>query len=145
MSNQNISKYYVDENAVRITAAQTVIIAAIILITHWPWPMLLLAVDFALRAFTSRPSLLTLLSKAIIRAAHIRPRPIFAPPKKFAAAIGFIFALAVFLLLYLQFTIAAYITGGVLIFCALLESAFKICLGCYVYNWVVAPLCSGKN
>jgi len=145
MNNQDISKYYVDENVVRITAAQVVIVTIFTLITQWPSPALLLAVDFAIRAFTSRVSPLAAVSKAITGAAGIQPQRIFAAPKKFAAGIGFAFGLAVSLALYFQLNTAAYIIGGILVFCAILESAFKICPGCYVYNWVIAPLLSGKN
>lgn len=145
MSNQDTSKYYVDENVVRITAAQAVIITIITLVTQSPLPALLLAGDFALRAFTSRVSPLAVVSKAITHSAGIQPRPVFAAPKRFAAGIGFVFALGISLMLYFQLSIAAYIIGGVLVFCAVLESVFKICLGCYVYNWLVAPLLSGRN
>ncbi|OJX37684.1 MAG: hypothetical protein BGO87_11495 [Flavobacteriia bacterium 40-80] len=134
------SKLHTDENTVRITAAQIVLLAVIALWTQWPALAAFLAVDFAIRAFSLYPSPLALLSKSVVKPLKLEPHPIFAPPKKFAAGIGFVFSLVITLLLYFKLITAAYLVGGILIFCAVLESVFKICLGCYVYNWIVAPV-----
>jgi hypothetical protein len=66
--------------------------------------------------------------------------PIFSAPKRFAAALGLVFSLTITVLIFIQLTSLAYIIGGILVVCALLELVFKICLGCYVYNWVVLPI-----
>jgi hypothetical protein len=44
------------------------------------------------------------------------------------------------LFLYFNLLVPAYITGFILILCATLEAVFNICLGCYIYNWIIAPL-----
>jgi len=130
---------YVDEQAVRLVAALVSIVTAALMLTGWPWAALLLAVDFAIRAFTTRTSPLAFIAKAIVRKAGWQPKPIFAPPKKFAALMGFVFSLTIFVLLLLPAYTAAAVTAAILLACAVLESGFKICLGCYVYNWLIAP------
>lgn len=139
MSATDATKLYLEENAVRIVAAQVVIVSSVVLITQWEYLALLLAIDFALRAFTALPSPLALLAKLIVNKFGWKKNPIFAPPKKFAAAIGFAFSLSIFILFLIGQDIAAYAVGGVLVFCAVLESVFQICLGCYAYDWFVAP------
>ena len=68
------------------------------------------------------------------------PKPIFAPPKRFAAGLGLLFSLGIAACLHLHYPAATYAIAGILILCAALEAAFNICLGCYVYNWIVAPI-----
>lgn len=145
MSENNISKYYVDENVVRIIGAQVIVLSILTLVTGWKFLAFLLAGDFALRAFTYQPSPLAVIAKLIVNLSGLTAKPIFAPPKKFAAGLGFVFSLSVWVLLYLNLWTPAYVVGGILIFCAVLESVFKICLGCYVYNWVVAPIVNKKT
>lgn len=140
MNEKRISEHYTDENVVRIIACQVTIISIVILLTFWAWLVLLLITDFAIRAFTSQPSILTVIAKAGTKQLKLTPRPIFAAPKKFAAALGFAFTLTATVLFLLKFTIAAYIVSGVLIGCAILESVFKICVGCYVFDSLVAPV-----
>lgn len=138
--NQKTKGLYVDENVVRIIAAQVILVTLSVLFTQWVIPAVILTIDFALRAFTTLPSPLALIGKAIAKAAGLPPKLIFAPPKRFAAALGFIFSLIITVTLHFNLIYSTYIIGGILIFCALLESVFKICLGCYVYNWIVLPI-----
>lgn len=145
MPSKDFSKYYTDECVVRLIAAQVIIIALVSLGTYRIWPVLALTTDFALRAFTVRTSPLAAIAKGIAALLQVKPKPIFAAPKKFAAALGFVFSFLVLLFLLLRLYPAAYVVGGILIFCALLEAVFKICLGCYVYDWLVAPLVNRSN
>lgn len=146
MNKTNNLKDYTDENVVRLIAAQVTIIAAVSLWQAWFFPFLFLALDFALRAFVHKPvAPLAIIARAIVRLFKLTHKAIFAPPKRFAAGIGFVFSLSIAALLSMDYFIAMYVVGGVLIFCAVLESAFKICIGCYVYGWVVAPIVNRKN
>lgn len=133
-------KLQLDENVVRLVAAQVVVVAVITLLSLNPFLAIALAVDFALRAFTGFPALTAVTGKFIAGQLKLTPIPIFAPPKKFAAGVGFIFASVIAVLLFSGLTTIAYVVGGILVFFAFLESAFSICVGCYVYNYVVAPL-----
>ena len=140
MKNNNI-----DENVVRIIAAQVVLLSLIALQNQWIIIMLFLTIDFALRAFTNRVSPLAFLSKKIVQFLKLKPKPIFAAPKKFAAALGTFFSLSILILLSLELNLLAWIVGLTLIFCAVLESALKICVGCYVFNWLVLPFQNNFN
>ncbi len=131
---------YADEKVIRLVALQVFIIAIVALVGRWEYPFLFLAIDFFLRAFTQAPSPLATLAKAIARAIHWKPRPIFAAPKKFAAGLGFVFSVLVFSFFALQWYPPGLIIGAVLVFCAFLESAFRVCLGCYVFNFIVVTL-----
>ncbi len=134
------SKYYVNEQAVRLIAFVVVILTGVLLYTRLEWVGLFMAVDFFLRAFTTIKSPLAILAKVILDKIQVVPKPIFALPKRFAAALGFVFSTAITVLFHFGLFTAAYAVGGILIFCAVLESVFKVCLGCYVYNGVVAPV-----
>lgn len=145
MSDQYTSKYYTNENVVRIIAAQVVVLTLLALFTHWEFILILLAGDFALRAFTYQSSPLALIAKVISKALKITPKPIFAAPKKFAAGLGFGFTLIALVLFVFQFDVSAYIVGSILILCAVLESAFKICIGCNVHSLIVSPIINSRN
>jgi len=144
MNRKDASKLYADEHVVRIIAAQVVVLTVIIMATQWQPLAWLLAVDFALRAFTYLPAPLAVTAKAIVRRAGWKPKPIFAAPKRFAAALGFVFSSGISVFLYFRLPVAACSVGAVLAACAVLESVFRICLGCYVFNLAVAPLANRK-
>lgn len=132
--------FYIDEHIVRGVAALVSLLTLLILLTGQVLPAFFLVLDFALRAFTGRTSPLAQTVKALAAIRGWQSKPVFAPPKKFAAALGFVFSLAIAVLLLLHVHTAANIVAGILLLCAVLESAFKICLGCYTYNWLVVPL-----
>jgi hypothetical protein len=136
----NQTNLYVEENAVRLIAAQTVLLTSIALYTQWELIMILLIVDFALRAFTTFISPMAFVAKKVVAILKLKPKPIFAPPKKFAALLGFIFSLTIATLFFFNAEIYAYFIGAILIVCAILESAFEVCVGCYVYDILVAPI-----
>ncbi len=140
MSDNSHSKLYVNENVVRIIAAQVVVLGIVIIFTQSTFIALFLAADFALRAFTYLQSPLAIVAHKIAELFHLKRKLIFAPPKKFAATLGFTFSLFIALLLYFNLPLAAIATAGVLIGCAVLESVFKVCLGCYAYNLIVSPI-----
>jgi len=138
--NVNIPRNQLNENVVRIVALLVVIATLVTLAYNWIFLAVILAIDFALRSFTRATSPLAYIAKNTARHLKLKPKPIFAPPKKFAATLGFVFSILIALFLYLNLLIPAYLTGLILVLCATLESAFNICLGCYVYNWIVVPL-----
>lgn len=140
MLNKNDTKYYVDENNVRLIALLVVIISVLSIWQHWKYLMLLLSIDFALRAFTTLPSPLAKIAKTGRRFFHLTPRLVFAAPKKFAAGIGFTCSAIIFGLMYFDLWLVAAGVGSVLICFAILEAALSICVGCYVFNYVVVPI-----
>lgn len=133
------NSYYVNEQVVRVIAAQVVLLVLVALQTQWLFIMLFLALDFGLRAFTNIVSPLAFVAKKIVNLLALKPSYIFAGPKKFAAALGTVFSIGILFLLLAELNFYAWAVGLTLIVCALLEAAFKICIGCYVYNWFVLP------
>jgi len=133
---------YANEQVVRLVALGVVLLTALWLVSGWQGIGVFLSVDFFLRAFTGVSSPLALAAKWVSGKLGITPVPIFAPPKRFAAGLGFIISLTTIVLLRLDIAVGGYVVGGTLIFCAVLESIFRICLGCYVFNWIVVPLLS---
>ncbi len=146
MSKKDIARlYYIDEHIVRIIAAEVLVLTVLAVVTGSYIPALVLVLDFAARAFTGMPSLLAALARAVVVLLQLDPRPVFAAPKKFAAVLGFIFSLFLAVFLFLDHALAAATAGTILAVCALLESIFRVCLGCYVYNWIVVPLIHRRN
>ena len=142
---KEFSKLYVDEQAVRFIAAQVVVIAFLALVFNGIFAIILLVADFATRAFTLQPSPLAAVARIVADLLKLKPKPIFAAPKKFSAAVGFVVSFVLLVLVLMNYYTAAFIVGGVLIFFAVLESLFKICVGCYLYNWFVAPIINKRN
>lgn len=146
MSKKDLARlYYIDENIVRVIAAEVIILTSLALTTGSFIPAVVLVLDFAARAFTTLPSLLAAVARLVVVSRGWKPRPVFAAPKKFAALLGWVFSLLLAISLWLDYAVAAFITGSILAVCALLESVFRICLGCYVYNWIVVPLLHRKT
>ncbi|MBW7838564.1 MAG: DUF4395 domain-containing protein [Chitinophagaceae bacterium] len=145
MNPKTISKNYLDAHVIRLVALQVIIITTFTLYSKNLYSAIFLTLDFAIRAFTTIPSPLAFIAKILTRKARIKPKWVFPPPKKFAAALGFTFSLLITLMLTRDYVVVSYIIGSILIFCALLESVFNICIGCYAYNWIVAPILNRRN
>ncbi|MDR0593403.1 MAG: DUF4395 domain-containing protein [Bifidobacteriaceae bacterium] len=93
----------------------------------------LLAADFALRAFAEpKYSPLATLARGIGSAFDAPRRPVDAAPKVFAARIGLALAAVTAAVVWISPPTATAL-AAVLAVCALLESAFGFCLGCWVY------------
>lgn len=136
---KEIAKHYTEENTIRLIAAQVVLWSAIAWRLESIIPAAILLIDFAIRASTFLPSPLAMSAKFLVKAFNMKKQPVFIMPKKFAALLGFIFSFTAVLLFLLNEVFLAKIVLIVLAVCALLESLFKICLGCYVYNWAIVP------
>jgi hypothetical protein len=135
-----VSDRKTDENVARIAAVLTATITVAAMVANSYLILFLLAVDFALRSFTSGTgSFLKILSGHIAGMLDIRNKShTDAAPKKFAALLGMTFSLLAGLFLVVQLPVAAVITASVLVFCALLEGIFGYCLGCLVYSVLTA-------
>ena len=134
------NKFYTDETTVRATAFLVIIVLAVALFFKWPFLVLLLVFDFMMRALGLSLSPLALFSRSILKILGLKRRPIFAAPKRFAATLGSLFTLLVFLLMLNGFYDSAFAVGFLLIILASLESFFKVCVGCYLYQFIVIPI-----
>lgn len=135
-----IKKYYTDENTIRLTALFVIVVVSISLFFDLPYLLLLLVFDFIIRASGLLFSPLALFSKSILKISGFKPKPIFAAPKRFAATLGSIFTLTIVVLMLTGFYNVAFGFGLILILLAALESFFKICVGCYIFQVVVVPI-----
>jgi hypothetical protein len=130
----------VNENVVRLVAGFVLTFAIATIATGWAILSIYLSIDFFLRAFTNIKPPFALAAQQLAKTLNLEVKPIYAAPKKFAAAIGFVFSVAISALLLSGFVGTAKVVTGVLVLFATLESVFAICAGCYVYSWIVAPL-----
>ena len=127
----------VNENAVRITAIQTVLAILLFLFSSWKWIILIVTVDFYLRGFgKAKYSPFAWISKKLLVPLKSKPVMIDAAPKIFAARIGFLFSCMLFVCWLFNLTIAALIIGIMFAACAFLEAAFRFCVACKMYPFV---------
>lgn len=135
----------VDETAARGIGFVVVAGVALFLFAPVKWIAALLAIDFFLRAFVSpRSSPVAASVRFVTRALGLKPRPIDAAPKKFAAGLGFAFSVSALALWLAGLWTAASVVAMALGTCALLEGAFGYCVGCQVYT-LVKPLLPGRD
>ena len=136
-ANCPVSDVKVNEKVVRTIALLVVIVSVTAAYHRFYTLSFLLAIDFALRAFTSgEQSVLRIIAVFISSSLRLKSKPVDGAPKKFAASLGFIFSLSAGVLqLYDLYTVAN-IVIALLVFCALLEGLLSVCIGCIVYNWL---------
>ena len=132
-----VSPKVVSERVARLNATFTVLIIALFLYTSNIFLIGFLAVDFLFRG-ADRPkfSPLAITSKGFARTFDLRPQMINAGPKLFAARIGLVFSVAVFLLNMAGFGVAPIVTASVLGLFSFLEAAFGFCVACKIYPFV---------
>jgi hypothetical protein len=131
-----------DNNAVRIVAGQTLLIAIVTLVVAYfagtfPATIIvgLLAIDFIIRAFIKpKYSPLATLARGITSGLNLPKVMVDSAPKIFAARIGVLFTVVSTVLFAFGFLLAGSIVLGILVICAFLESVLSFCLGCWVYG-----------
>ncbi len=132
-----VSFKQVDENAARINAVLSAISVLLFLVTSYKFIMFFLAIDFFIRGFIDPLySFYSAISKTFLRMSNIRPKLIEGSPKIFAAKMGFVFSTLIILFSVLDLQIVVRIIAIALIFFALLEGAFGICVGCNIYSFI---------
>ena len=127
----------VDEHAARIVA--TIVVAAAVA-SLWPplrFLVAALAIDFVIRGFVDRRySPLRFLAKGITGVLGWEPKPVYAPPKRFAAQIGATFTVVATALHLAGLHIGADVATAFLVVAASLEAGFGFCLACWIYPLV---------
>ena len=123
------------ESKIRTIAFMVLLLTLIYLARPNNWIPVFLTVDFFFRAFNlTRVSPMAIISGWITRVFHFSFKPVYLPPKRFAARIGFSFFV---LILALQLShVDALIPATIVCIFAALESIFNICVGCYVYDFL---------
>jgi hypothetical protein len=131
----------VNEVAVRITAGGVLLMAAILLITHQPFVLWVIAYGFVARALAGpRISPMARLStRVIVPRLGLAPRPTAGPPKRFAQTLGATMTVAGVVLAFgFGITGAAYVVAGILVALAGLESIGGFCVGCRIFALLMA-------
>ena len=128
----------VNENTVRIIAFFVAVLAIVFLLSGNIIPVIFLAIDFTARGFGFKQlSLLRIVSDKLNDTLfNGAKKPIFAPPKLFAAKIGLLFCVAVIIFFFAGLNTISKILAVVLTAFALLESAGNICVACYMYSFM---------
>ena len=109
------------ENKIRLTAFLVFILTIIYIKTNFIFIPFFLLIDFAIRGFGfGKWSILGLIAEKLVSILKLEQKPIYFPPKQFAAQVGFIFS---------------FIISIILLICAGLEAFANFCVGCYVYNF----------
>lgn len=135
-----VSTARANEKVVRLTALLVVLLVGLYIYTGSILFLLLLVVDFAIRAFTNLPySPLSWTASRIAHLLQLSPVQIDKAPKIFAARVGLLFTLAMLVLFFVNPLISS-LVGAVLIVFALLEAVLNLCVGCLVYTYLVFPL-----
>ena len=147
----SISKNTVDENVVRLVGFFSLILV-IFGFLFSKWIFLFLSFEFLMKIFpkTLKFSILRQIAIFIMhKILKIKPKPIGAAPKRFAAGIGFLFSIIIFTTIQGEifcsydckssdyfFSIVTKILTSIFVIAISLETFFSYCLGCKIYSWL---------
>lgn len=127
----------VNEVSARLVAGGVVALTLVILLTHQPWLIAVLAYGFWARVLTG-PTLSPLgqlVTRVVTPLVPAAPRHVPGPPKRFAQGIGATLSTAA-VVAHFAFgaTTLAYALVAMITVAATLESALGFCLGCKIFG-----------
>ncbi len=121
------------ESRIRLTAFFVLVLIIVYILTGIGLIPVFLLLDFTLRGFgLGAYSPLAWISGLLVAALKLPAKPVYMPPKRFAARIGFLFCLAIVVAHYMN--LSTLILSAVIALFAALESLAGFCAGCYIYN-----------
>ena len=128
-----------NETSARLVAAGVVLISTTFLLTNSTFVLVALAYGFAARvaAGPAFSPLAIFVTRVVTPKLNFNHKFVPGPPKRFAQTIGLVFSSSALLLALLDFSLAAKLVIAGLIFAALLESVFAICLGCIAFSYLM--------
>ena len=128
-----------NETSARLVAAGVVVISTTFLLTNSTFVLIALAYGFAARvaAGPAFSPLALFVTRVVTPKLNLNHKFVPGPPKRFAQTIGLVFSSSALLLALLDFSLAAKLVITGLIFAALLESVFAICLGCIAFSYLM--------
>lgn len=128
-----------NETSARLVAAGVVLISTTFLLTNSTLVLVALAYGFAARvaAGPTFSPLAIFVTRVVTPKLNLNHKIVPGPPKRFAQTIGLVFSSSALLLALLDFSLAAKLVIAGLIFAALLESVFAICLGCIAFSYLM--------
>jgi len=141
-----ISADRINENIPRLIALIVILQLALFIVTGF-WPIItFLAIDFFLRSSNySRYSPVGRLATYLVKITNNKGAKIDKAPKVFAARLGFVLTLAITVLLAAGNQSAVIILSSGLIAFATLECVFNLCVGCYIYSWIILPFANQNS
>jgi len=129
-----VNERQINENVTRLNALVTFIVVSIFIFTPAKWILIILPLDFALRAwFHGRFSPVGRMNKYLVSSLKLGESLINEGPKLFAARIGLVISALALTSFIAGFNPAAYILGSILVFFSFLEAAFGFCVACKVF------------
>jgi hypothetical protein len=129
-----ISFKKIDEHVARLNGLFTVLLLVVYVLTSSLIPVVFLLIDFFFRGLEKPQfSPLAILSKFLLKSLNVKPLPINAGPKIFAARIGVIFAVLILGSELAGLPVTALVFTGIFGLCAFLEAAFSFCVACKIY------------
>jgi len=130
-----ISRKMINERVAQLVALQVTILSLSLFIFPFWYISAFLVLDFFLRGFCGKTSLLKIIAMGLHNVLHLKGKKVNAGPKIFAMKIGFWVSLLITILFYFQFNTTANIVTGILILAAGAEAFFNFCLGCKVFPY----------
>jgi len=127
-----ISNTHVDERVARLNGFASLIF--VVAGMHLPVLWIIIAIDFALRSFSKKFSPVARFNKLIVVMLKLKPIPINAAPKKFAAKMGFVMSIALLVLSYFELQTAINVLLAIFITAISAEAFFGYCVGCKIYS-----------
>ncbi|MCX6809902.1 MAG: DUF4395 domain-containing protein [Candidatus Berkelbacteria bacterium] len=128
----------IDSFVSRANATFTFVVCALYLFTPLKWPIFPLFLDFYVRGFmTPEYSLLSLFNAKLLKFLHIGGHRVFAPPKIFAAKVGFVFSFLAFIFYISGYDILAIIFIGLLAIFSFLDAFVDYCAACHLHSYFV--------
>ncbi len=125
----------INAQQVRINAALVCVTALASSVFNLPIMLLVLGYDFYCRGFLNKKiSLLNGISKYAVEVLELPYQAENRAPKRFAARIGFIMAIAATLAGFTGFYKTFVSVTSILVLFSFLEAAFSFCAGCIVYT-----------
>lgn len=130
-----ISGKKVNETVVRLIALQVLVLVLISMYLDLYVIPLFLVIDFYFRGFLNgKGSVLRLIALYLTKTFNLSAHFVDEKPKQFAAKVGFLASLILFIFQFLDFELTALFIASALCFFASLESFFAICVGCILYQ-----------
>lgn len=135
-----ISAERVDSNVSRLTVFFNAALMIVYLLTQNPIPMIVVALDYGVRAFGyNQYSPLCFIANLIIELIGSKPKMVDKAPKVFASRLGWICAILGVVFYYAGWGVASMSIIGFFTILALLDSVANFCVGCLIYHTFVFP------
>ena len=129
-----ISADRINERVARLNGLFTFLLIILFIVTRLWFISAFLVFDFLMRSIgLSKFSPLAFLSKGIVKLFSLKKKLINAGPKIFAARIGLVVSIAIFIFSLMGLNITALVLAGVLGLFSFLETAFGFCVACEIY------------